>query len=184
MREAADREVEFDAPAPPPLRHLSSTATCLESLHDPLATPGTVHSKTIAQFADRALVHDDDKTWSSEMAAHVYCRVRTLTPVLALAPTSVIGKRREAVKKLVGYVWERVDSANPEKQGVAEAPQSNLVEDRQEYPPNAFHTYWAIRMLEEWRRHEPALGGVPVEIQGKRVVAELGPARCSQRRPS
>jgi hypothetical protein len=170
IREDAARTSEITENSPREVRHLSSSATCLESLHDPLAVNDEEYADTIASFADRALTHSDDQTWSSEQAAQVYCRVRTLTPILALASPEVIKRHATAVKKLVKDVWTPVDPWKIDRQGVAEA--SEDPEGRFAYPPNAFHTYWAIRMLQEWTRH-PALKAVSPSIQRKRAVAQL-----------
>lgn len=175
IREAADHDSELASTNRAPLRHLSSTATCLESLCDLLEPQNQDFRTAAGLFADRALAKDDNDTWSSEKAAHVYCRVRTLTPILALAPDDVIAKRGGAIEKLVTYVWNRVDPSCAEKQGVAEAPQGENGDspNRQEYPPNAFHTYWAIRMLKEWQSRASVPSTVSSEIEGKRAVAEL-----------
>ncbi|MCE7891599.1 MAG: AAA family ATPase [Sorangiineae bacterium PRO1] len=159
------------------IRHLSSTATCFESLNDPLApaTPDQARedASAIVSFAEQALSNPDDATWSSELAAGIYCRVRTLAPILALAPTEAVARHREAVKRLTATVWDQVEPGESERQGVAEAPRSGTP-SRQRYPANAFHTYWAIRILEEWEgRHRQALGRVGKIIRTKRRVAEL-----------
>jgi hypothetical protein len=170
IREGATRAAELTEDSPGAVRHLSSSATCLESLHDPLATNDEEYADTVASFADCALTHSDNQTWSSEQAARIYCRVRTLTPILALAPPKVIKRHVPAIKKLVKDVWTPVDPWMVDRQGVAEA--SEDAEGRFAYPPNAFHTYWAIRMLQEWT-HQPALKAVPPSIQRKRAVAQL-----------
>jgi ATPase family protein associated with various cellular activities (AAA) len=170
VREDATRTAELTDGSPGAVRHLSSSATCLESLHDPLATEDEEYADTVASFANIALTHSDDQTWSSEQAARVYCRVRTLTPILALAPPKVIRRHLAVIKKLVRDVWTPVDPWMVDRQGVAEA--SEDADGRFAYPPNAFHTYWAIRMLQEWTR-QPALTAVPPSIQRKRAVAQL-----------
>ena len=173
ITEAGLRPKEAATRKPADVRHLSTTATCLEALHDPLEVPSGEYADVIAEFADSALTHNDSRTWSSEEAAHVYCRVRTLTPILALAPKSVIAKHKTAVRKLVGEVWKELDPWTPERQGIAEVAQTGT-SSRLAYPPNAFHTYWAIRMLEQWtNRHQESLGEVPEAIRQKCTVAEL-----------
>ncbi len=163
--------------SPPEVRHLSSTATCFESLLDPLASSTlenvAADGAKLAEFAKQALSRPDDETWSSELAAGIYCRVRTLTPILSLASPTVIGTYKRQVVQLARRVWDQVEHGEEDHQGVSEeAPQSGPV--RQRYPANAFHTYWAIKMLEDWQsRQFSRVGKVPVELIRKRRTAEL-----------
>jgi uridine kinase len=171
IRQATDRDREVAEPNPPAVSHMSSTATCFESLHDPLEARSAKYTPDIASFADHALARPPGE-WASEQAAYIYCRVRTLTPILALAPTDVIASHRPEVKNLVNEVWTMLDPWDSDRQGIAERPQANDL-TQQAYPPNAFHTYWAIRMLEQWSQHKRVLGPVPVALQRKRAIAEL-----------
>jgi uridine kinase len=175
IRQATDHNQEVSAASPPAVSHLSSSATCFESLHDPLSTPRPDYIADVSKFSDHALARPPEE-WASEKAAYIYCRVRTLTPILSLAPTDVIAKHRAAVKNLVDEVWTMLDPWEPDRQGIAERPETEEA-GRQAYPPNAFHTYWAIRMLEQWSRHKRVLGNVPIGLRRKRAVAELWSAR-------
>jgi hypothetical protein len=188
------------------LRHLSSSASCLESL----AVVPSYHRTTaldlleerVAGFAEAALKAPDDR-WESEGAARVYCRVRTLVPILALTPTEVLRSHEAKIRELIRFVWDQLDPADETRQGIAEDPEgrkkrteeitetdegSKAGDERREegaetdgppprrpevaYPPNAFHTYWAIRLLEEYQRHEE-LAPMDEGILSKRPIAEL-----------
>src|SRR5687768_7162472 len=78
------------------LAHLSSTATCIESLADlPLGEDQGVEDIVVA-FAKAALRAADER-WQSEGAAKVYCRVRTLPAILRLAPLEVLQENVAAI---------------------------------------------------------------------------------------
>lgn len=173
VMEEGKRAKEFSEPGPKPVRHLTTTATCLESLLDPLGPRDSAALPVVEQFAELALTHaSDEGIWESEEAARIYCRVRALTPIIALAEKDLLFRHRSTVRELAGYVWNQVDVGDRDRQGVAERPEKDDV--RQGYPPNAYHTYWAIRMLKEWETREGnPLGPVPKAMQEKRRVAEL-----------
>jgi hypothetical protein len=172
-----------ETPTDDALRHISSTATCLESLADvptyladdeAEALEGRAEDRDLtSEFARTALEADDDR-WQSDRAARVYARVRSLTPILRLTPPDVLDPFGDRIHKHVTFVWDRLEPREPRFQGISEAPE---VQEEQElervtYPPNAFHTYWAVRLLDEYVRQNefPELGE---ELLTKRAVAEL-----------
>lgn len=159
-----------------PLDHMSSTASCIEYLADSpnLDTKSEYFQRLVKGFAEEALKAEDVQ-WESEGAARIYCRVRTLPAILRFAPQSVLEEKQDRIASLIKHVWDRVDLSRADRHGISEAPYSaNPSADGETagaYPPNAFHTYWGLRTLDEYsQRGLPALSE---EILGKRSVAEL-----------
>lgn len=148
------------------IRHLTTTASCLESLEDvptygdadpPPPSPRDARqiaeerTQMIDRFALAALKVDGDE-WQSEGEAKVYCRVRTLPVVLRRASDPTLQKYRNELLNHLEFVWSRLRIDDSKAQGIAElAAEGTGTESRQDYPPNAFHTYWAIRFLREYR---------------------------------
>ncbi len=181
------------------VRHLSTSASCIESLHDlapQLQSAGQVADleKLTGDFAKGALRRPD---WQSDEAAFVYSRVRTLPIILALAPAEALKGHESSITAHVSYAWERLDPREPSAQGIAERAKENTEEqkksknasaetnglneagsDRQQYPPNAFHTYWALRLLAIYDQKQSELGLPPLSevvenVEVKKAVALL-----------
>ena len=127
------------------LRHLTSTATCIESLLDcpPRLRPSDAVG--LAQsFALKALERED---WKSEDSAAIYCRCRALPLVIRY-----LGRRYDTcLDQHIGKILQQLEQAN--RLGLGEADP----DDKQEnwYPPNAYHTYWFLRVDEELRGQFP-----------------------------
>lgn len=186
-----------EAPKERELRHLSSSATCLESLAGEIRTlPADLDrhvTETIQMFAMAALDAPAAR-WESEGAARVYCRVRTLPVILQHTPQEALVPFADAIREHMEFVWRGV-SLSPGWQGVAEAPdprpgvptarqagpesvgpeadQAPADEDGEPvgYPPHSFHTYWAIVCLNEIQRRQ--LFTIPKEMARNRQLAEL-----------
>src|SRR5580700_565125 len=156
IRQATERPDPLDKSRPAAIAHLSSSATCFESLHTPSETSDRRYAGDVATFATRALTLPLQK-WQSENAAHIYCRVRTLAPILSLAAEDVLQAHKKIIQKLADEVWDMLDPWDKDRQGIAERPAADGPVRRQAYPPNAFHTYWAIRLLEEWNVNRSVL---------------------------
>jgi hypothetical protein len=128
------------------VHHLTTTATCVASLID---CPPLFRTKEYQQvedlklvFAEKALARDD---WTSEDSAAVYCICRALPTVLDLspnAPVSLHPKIERLLSTAIGQLNEK-----PERFGIGEADPKRKVEYW--YPANAFHTYWALQVLEK-----------------------------------
>jgi predicted ATPase len=156
------------------LRHLSSSASCLESLADIPEYMSTRDNEMLAQqFASTALGAPDER-WESERAAQVYCRVRTLVPLLTLAPAAALKNANAAITEKLELVWNQVQVGDPTSQGIAELPEKQEEESKPEvsYPPNAYLTYWGVRQIEEYIKLG-GLKGLPTELLEKRATAEL-----------
>lgn len=139
-----------------PVSHKTTTASCIESLAD-LAAAG--HGNSVVPlataFASHALDQSPDN-WQSEGAAWVYCRARTLPAILAYAELETLQSRTDVLRDHVEFVWGNVD-VEPRHQAIYERSSPEEVEDQKEspeYPPNAFHTFWALRTLQLAHRVE------------------------------
>lgn len=168
FRLTADEVWDDDQVRPP---HLSTSASCLESLADSrIGTRGGLtgdRAELARRFSARALRAKPSR-WRSEGAADVYCRARTLPAVLRFhGPWS--RAQRDKARQLLEEIFAVVDTDNPALGGVMEWPlyprgkaPIHLPDFADEharagaYPPNAFHTYWALQSLAAYRQTLPA----------------------------
>lgn len=156
-----------DEPSSREVRHLTTTASCLESLadvpvydvkdDDPPPPAPRIGEKVrqelekISQGFAIAALNAKKKEWQSEGEARVYCRVRTLPAILQFATEETLVNLSASVEGHLSFVWERLRIGDMRAQGVAERPRETDAPDSpQAYPPNAFHTYWAIKLLHEY----------------------------------
>lgn len=167
------------------VRHLTTTASCVESLGDVPAydnedppppcprNPEQVRTELeqITRDFSTGILRLGDNEWQSESEKLVYSRVRTLPVVLRLAGDEALKPFSSTLEKHLKFVWKRLDVKDPRAQGIAEQPKSNA-HDKEGYPPNAFHTYWAIRLLHEYTQ-KGFLPELPAEIERKAAVAQL-----------
>jgi hypothetical protein len=148
-------------PSKPGVRHLTSSATCLESL---LGCPEYFYAsellepeirqevdKTAKSFAEAALRRKD---WTSDESGHVYSRCRTLPLVIGRldSPTE---DQKKVIRGHIAYVFKQVTGGNRRATtgprnasrggfGIGESTNANT---RDSYPPNAYHSYWALATL-------------------------------------
>lgn len=129
------------------LHHPTATATCLSSLFD---CPPRYRTKRFeraetakAGFSAAAFRR---KKWKSEGSAGVYCRCRALPAVVRFSVTFDASIRAH-LREIVGQL-DRV----PNRFGIGEAGKGLPVD--QWYPPNAFHTYWTLELLDRIKRKE------------------------------
>lgn len=179
------REEQMDGPTddPRPVRHLTTTASCLQSLadaplydvRDPSPPCPRDHEdlfkwreEKTSDFAAALLGNaSDEEMWKTEGQPLVYTPVRTLPVILQLAPEELLKEFKQQLKKLAGKVWEAVDIGDRMAQGVGEGRPG----EKDRYPANAFHTYWAVRLLREYKaRKLPQLGP---KLAQKEAVALL-----------
>jgi hypothetical protein len=123
------------------VRHLTTTATCLSSLLDCPPRFRTAEFEKVpdllSSFARKALIR---KEWKSEGSAGIYCRCRALPLVI---------NSSEGVNKLIeGHVVSIFAQLKqkPERFGIGEADPA--LKQKDWYPPNAFHTYWTLEILD------------------------------------
>src|SRR6266404_685990 len=123
-------------------RHLSSSATCIESLLacPPIFRPksGINVSKLANEFAVSALKRPARK-WTSDGSAPIYCRCRTLPLVVRHAP-EYDGRIREHLDTILLQLKRKTA-----RLAIGEAPGD--VDPDDWYPSNAFHTYWTLYLL-------------------------------------
>lgn len=124
------------------LHHPTTTATCLSSLFDcppgyRVGDFGRVESAR-SQFSEAAFRRKD---WTSEGSAGVYCRCRALPLVLAYS-TGFHKSVDDHLAEILGQLQQ-----SPERFAIGEAGAA-LSQDAW-YPPNAFHTYWTLDLLNQ-----------------------------------
>ncbi len=183
------REEESDKPDPSrKIRHITTTASCIESLHDvPLyegedppapcpAGPGRIEADrdtTLAEFTKTALEADPDE-WHSETAARIYCRVRALPVILRHAEKLALESLGPTVLSHLEKVLDTVNIGDANAQGVSELSADSAEPDPQQgYPPNAFHTYWTIRFIREYRDRADLLPPLGPKLTDREAVAQL-----------
>lgn len=122
------------------LCNLTSTATCIESLLDcPARFRPDDQSPTTkaADFAKAAIERPHDR-WRSEESASIYCRCRGL-------PLTI--KFLEAYDPRIGEHIERILAQVKADNRFAIGEADPDMSRDYWYPPNAFHTYWALEVL-------------------------------------
>jgi hypothetical protein len=189
---------KLHAEGPPPTRaaerttkgNLSTSATCVESLLS--ADPGAAERTALA-FSKESL-----KTgpWHSDGGAAVYCPARTLPVVLRFA-TRVGPPTEKRTASFLGIIWSAIE-LSPDRHGVREAyafsdkgiqgfpwqpdvlssGEHSLTPSAAGYPPNAFHTYWALRCFEEYRDRGGAVTGIAVPAPDIGTRVRLAWAWC------
>jgi hypothetical protein len=140
----------------PTARHLSSSATCIESLLEcPAHFQPTTDSPNLSQlasdFANSALRRPQDK-WFSDESARIYCRCRTLPIAIYHLPryTSEIEKHLKCI------LYQLVH--DPSRMAIGEASKPYSEQDSGPdnwYRPNAFHTYWTLYLLRSLEERFP-----------------------------
>lgn len=127
---------------PASAHHLSSSATCYESVLD---CPRKFMRKSQPDLGDDAAVFAGlalkREKWTSDGSAPIYCRCRTLPLVIRFAKSAV----DELAKHIETILKQLSDSR---RLAIGEAPTSD---QRDWYPPNAYHTYWTLAILEAFQ---------------------------------
>lgn len=171
--------------------HLTSSATCFESLAD--LRPGLGgqlvgdvkgqppwRSLAIA-FAQRVLACPPSD-WTSDKAAHVYCRVRTLPAVLEFA-SPLAKPAAEAARARLVEAFRVIGTDRPlADRGLGERqlrPNGLPAPERpgQRYPPNSFHAYWGAKSHAAYLRRARQGGDLPpLDDRGFRARIEQNEA--------
>jgi len=127
--------------------HTTTTATCIESLLECPESPrgdGADSVETMARTFAKAALDRPEESWRSERSAGIYCRCRALP--LAIRYSAGFGAQiGEHVERILGQVRDKQDRFGIGEADPKEKPPSN-------YPPNAFHTFWTLEVLEEFER--------------------------------
>jgi hypothetical protein len=123
------------------LHHPTTTATCLTSIFDcpPRYRVGDLKRAETAKasFSQAAYRRTD---WTSEGSASVYCRCRALPAVITFS-TGFDKSIESHLTEILGQLRIR-----PERFAIGEADASSP--EVEWYPPNAFHTFWTLELLE------------------------------------
>jgi len=123
------------------LHHPTNTATCLSSLFDcPRRYRSTEFKRAMTVKSGFSAAAFRRKKWESEGSAGVYCRCRAFPAVITFSDTF-----DESIETHLAEILGQLDK-KPERFGIGEAGAA-LAED-QWYPPNAFHTYWTMEILD------------------------------------
>lgn len=125
------------------VRHLTTTATCLASLSDVPPRFRTSEFDDVEElrlnFAVKALLRQPEE-WTSDGSAGIYCRCRALPTVIKWSQNF-----SDVIQGHISTILDQIKK-QPTRFGIGEAdPRAN--EDKW-YPPNAFHTYWTLEILE------------------------------------
>jgi hypothetical protein len=119
-------------------RHLTASATCYTSLfHSPEQFRDDELIRDRRKFAKKAIERDE---WQSEDSAGIYCRCRTL-PMVADALDSYDVR----IERHIATVLKQLEK-RPYRFGIGEADTAKGQDEW--YPPNAFHTYWTLKILD------------------------------------
>jgi hypothetical protein len=126
---------------PESAHHLSSSATCYEALLDCpqkfIRAGQSDFSKDASGFVELALKRSK---WTSDGSAQIYCRCRTLPLVIRVGQRNDDGVTNH-VKTILEQLKDNARLAIGEASG----------DQRQDwYPPNAYHTYWTLGILESF----------------------------------
>ena len=128
------------------LRHLTTTATCVESLlvcPDP-PTDNDYNVKAHARdFSKLALARND---WTSEDSAKIYCRCRGLPLVVERVEDASLPVALSEIR----YILAQLDrkKTNTVRQGIGEIDLEDKTTPPEDwYAPNAYHTYWTLEIL-------------------------------------
>jgi len=144
-KKLSDEEVE----------HMTTSATCWTSLFDCPSryriTDGEDNeiSDLRDAFASKALLRPGSE-WKSEKSAAIYCRCRALPTIIRAA---TVNKLDEALQSHLATILRQL-KRQPDRFGIGEADPKS--EEKYWYPPNAYHTYWTLEILELLQEKFPA----------------------------
>jgi predicted ATPase len=125
------------------VHHLTTTTTCLSSLLDARPKEQLKLAKFCSEVAKDALLRPTEK-WKSEGSAAIYCRCRALPFVIGHSE----GMSKTIEEHVATIVAQLGTSSN--RFGVGEADPEASKE--QWYPPNGFHTYWTLKIIDQLKR--------------------------------
>jgi hypothetical protein len=131
---------------PDKFKHITSTATCYESLAE---CPARLRPKA-ANFEKRGEVFSaeavelDQDDWKSDESAYIYCRCRGLPYVVSRLSGAQITKARKHITEHLDRVFAQF---NPERPAIGEADPETQPNKEDWYPPNAYHTFWTLELL-------------------------------------
>jgi ATPase family associated with various cellular activities (AAA) len=123
------------------LHHPTNTATCLSSLFDcPPRYSTTEFKRAVTVKSGFSAAAFRRTKWESEGSAGVYCRCRAFPAVITFSDSF-----DERIETHLREILGQLDKATG-RFGIGEA--GATLPDDQWYPPNAFHTYWTLKILD------------------------------------
>jgi hypothetical protein len=149
---------EPEEPSGGEVRHLTTTATCIESLqgcHPIFRCPSGLQKiaesvganpdcgEEILNALGRAFYSEalKRKCWTSEASAPVYCASRAMPLFLEETTTEWTQKHRA----LVATIYKQL--RQPDRFGIGEKTKASKKRSPPWYPENAYHTYWGLVVL-------------------------------------
>ncbi len=132
------------------VHHMTTSATCWSSVFDCPPRFGIAEGagNLRSEFSKKALLRPD-ADWKSEKSAAIYCRCRALPVIISSSTEKVLN---ESIRRHVKEILLQLEK-QPGRFGIGEANPQELQEKW--YPPNAFHTYWTLEILELIQRKFP-----------------------------
>src|SRR6266403_3786338 len=150
------------------VEHITSSATCFGSLLE--CSDSFKHSTPIdvpalsTRYADGA-IKLPQKDWVSDGSAGTYCRCRALPFVL-----NHLTGWNDNVERHVEAIFRQM-LAKPDRFAIGEA--GRPLKEHNWYPPNAYHTYWTLELLDAFSKR--------FEQKFKRVSRKLDLAALSDK---
>ncbi|HKW62018.1 MAG TPA: hypothetical protein VJN89_05685 [Candidatus Acidoferrum sp.] len=139
-------EVESGQLAGDQARHLTSSATCYNSLLECPQRYRPEDSRDIKKSSEsyaKAALKRGQPDWTSDGSAPIYCRCRTLPFVIAN-----ISEWDACIDSHIRTILDQMDQ--PERFAIGEADPPD--DPTKWYRPNAYHTYWALDLLDRVQR--------------------------------
>jgi hypothetical protein len=138
------------------VRHMTTSATCWTSLFDcpPRFVTAEFKEKFDAAkdlgptFGQKALLRPDPE-WKSEKSAVIYCRCRALPMIISSSNETALDERIQRHLEVILVQLKK----QAERFGIGEANPDKKEDEW--YPPNAFHTYWTMEILDKIERKFP-----------------------------
>jgi hypothetical protein len=137
---------------PTEFRHITSTATCFSSLDlcpDELGHGKKSHFHDSGRrFADSAISASLEK-WRSDKAAEVYCSCRGL-PYVLIRLDGWVPQIDDHLGRITYQLQQPIEEQKRFAVGEAAPPAGKQTPEEAKkgwYPPNAYHTYWALEIL-------------------------------------
>jgi hypothetical protein len=124
------------------VHHMTTSATCWSSVFECPPGFGIVDGagSLLAEFSRRALLRPD-ADWKSENSAAIYCRCRALPLIISSSTETAL---ESSIQRHVNEILVQLER-EPARFGIGEADPQRQQKDW--YPPNAFHTFWTLDIL-------------------------------------
>jgi hypothetical protein len=133
---------------PGAFRHITSSATCFSSLEvcpEAERPIGNLDLRERASAFAKNAIEQDLTKWKSDGKAEIYCTCRGLPLVLSKLP---------AWHKNIDAHLHRITFQLKEEKNCFAIGEAAPPKDEGWYGPNAYHTYWTLKLLEELRRNQ------------------------------